>query len=330
MAIIDNYISKNEVANLIGKDITVIDAHGNSIKEYKWAEMTHGTVCASILAEKFEDANVTAVSLGDSHMEISLEEVCSAFQLFEKSNFKCICLSIGIHNWIHLHALYNITQRIVSDGIQIISSGSNDEKITFPAAYPWVLGVKYMPYISGIKRIYKSEDGCDIATGFFKSQVLEKLSIRNSFFMTRTSSMAVPYVASELYKYNFNVRILDYLKESKLKDEGKNRFMSFKNPLIYLYGACNIYKQLISLFVQNEYEIVFMSDYTKTDISSMQFHINGVNSINNLIPYVGIADAIIIDSINIIENLARFVDVFIYVGDNTPEEIYNKIFELFA
>ena len=57
MAIIDNYISKNEVANLIGKDITVIDAHGNSIKEYKWAEMTHGTVCTSILAEKFEDAN---------------------------------------------------------------------------------------------------------------------------------------------------------------------------------------------------------------------------------------------------------------------------------
>ena len=45
MAIIDNYISKNEVANLIGKDITVIDAHGNSIKEYTWAEMTHGTVC---------------------------------------------------------------------------------------------------------------------------------------------------------------------------------------------------------------------------------------------------------------------------------------------
>lgn len=226
--------------------------------------MTHGTVCTSILAEKFEDANITAVSLWDSHMEISLEEVCSAFQLFEKSNFKCICLSIGIHNWIHLHALYNITQRIVSD------------------------------------------------------------------FMTRTSSMAVPYVASELYKYNFNVCRLDCLKESKLKDEGKNRFMSFKNPLIYLYGACNIYKQLISLFVQNEYEIVFMSDYIKTDISSMQFHINGVNSINNLIPYVGIADAIIIDSINIIENLARFVDVFIYVGDNTPEEIYNKIFELFA
>lgn len=193
-----------------------------------------------------------------------------------------------------------------------------------------MLGVKYMPYISGIKRIYKSEDGCDIATGFFKSQVLEKLSIRNSFFMTRTSSMAVPYVASELYKYNFNVCRLDCLKESKLKDEGKNRLMSFKNPLIYLYGACNIYKQLISLFVQNEYEIVFMSDYIKTDISSMQFHINGVNSINNLIPYVGIADAIIIDSINIIENLARFVDVFIYVGDNTPEEIYNRIFELFA
>ena len=86
MAIIDNYISKNEVANLIGKDITVIDAHGNSIKEYKWAEMTHGTVCTSILVEKFEDANITAVSLWDSHMEISLEEVCSAFQLFEKSN----------------------------------------------------------------------------------------------------------------------------------------------------------------------------------------------------------------------------------------------------
>ena len=154
--------------------------------------MTHGTVCTSILAEKFEDANITAVSLWDSHMEISLEEVCSAFQLFEKSNFKCICLSIGIHNWIHLHALYNITQRIVSDGIQIISSGSNDEKITFPAAYPWVLGVKYMPYISGIKRIYKSEDGCDIATGFFKSQVLEKLSIRNSFlYFRRCSSRAL-------------------------------------------------------------------------------------------------------------------------------------------
>lgn len=101
-------------------------------------------------------------------------------------------MSIGIHNWIHLHALYNITQRIVSDGIQIISSGSNDEKITFPAAYPWVLGVKYMPYISGIKRIYKSEDGCDIATGFFKSQVLEKLSIRNPFlYFRRCSSRAL-------------------------------------------------------------------------------------------------------------------------------------------
>ena len=50
----------------------------------------------------------------------------------------------------------------------------------------------------------------------------------------------------------------------------------------------------------------------------------------NMKSYVGIADAIIIDSINIIENLARFVDVFIYVGDNTPEEIYNRIFELFA
>ena len=54
MAIIDNYISKNEVANLIGKDITVIDAHGNSIKEYKWAETTHGTVCTSILAENLK------------------------------------------------------------------------------------------------------------------------------------------------------------------------------------------------------------------------------------------------------------------------------------
>ena len=165
MAIIDNYISKNEVANLIGKDITVIDAHGNSIKEYKWAEMTHGTVCTSILAEKFEDANITAVSLWDSHMEISLEEVCSAFQLFEKSNFKCICLSIGIHNWIHLHALYNITQRIVSDGIQIISSGSNDEKITFYAEY--VLNINH-------SLISKADDKNNIKTILSHPQALQQ------------------------------------------------------------------------------------------------------------------------------------------------------------
>ena len=52
MAIIDNYISKNEVANLIGKDITVIDAHGNSIKEYKWAEMRPTEQCVHLFWQK--------------------------------------------------------------------------------------------------------------------------------------------------------------------------------------------------------------------------------------------------------------------------------------
>ena len=271
VVVIDNWISPTAQMNLTGKEMQVWQAeHGKCVPQADISQScSHGTICASILTGMLPEAFAAiGYSCPGEGGKAEIDKVCSALKNCQKSAPPYLSLSIGTSNWLEAGELGRLTKELAEAGTQIFAACANNGHLAFPAAYPWVTGVRYEPGVTGFYREENSPVGSNLVVGDFTTPVLEKLAAENSFFQCRTNSMAAPYALGRMLSDGWSIGDLPLWT----RPEPTQRPSELPMPVAALQGPMKKMQELLALFQQESYQAVLLTDRQETDWESMTVH----------------------------------------------------------
>lgn len=245
IAIIDSGININRSEF---KNATIIKYNNKSIDT-----IGHGTAVASIIHKLVPEAELFDVQLFSIENEISTQDLVSLLiDIYEHQYFDIIHLSSGVVSG-DISALYNICKRINEAGSFIVSAFDNEGKISYPAAFDFVIGVDWSERCSiGKQYIYVENSPVNILS----IGSLQKLPWKDEEYKyVAGSSFAAPYITSMIAKI-ICTGIKDYkavlqeLKRASWKkiiymeeQKSKSNDFSIRKAIIYPFN-----KEIHSLF----------------------------------------------------------------------------------
>ena len=134
VAIIDSGISYNQI-----KESYKVDVIGAIQKPID--NLNHGSVIFNIIKKYCPKVCLRCIKITDD-VEIQEEYLCAALKLLlEDLDVDIINISMGIVVGERLNELAELCLQLRSKGIIIISAFDNDGAMSYPAAYPFVIGV---------------------------------------------------------------------------------------------------------------------------------------------------------------------------------------------
>lgn len=145
VAIVDTGIDKEHdylKANIIGgialesKDDYII------ISENYKDENGHGTSCASIIKNEFENVELFVVKALDKQGKTNIQVLEEALKYLLSVDVKIINLSLSVMESELVQDLYKVCEELKNQGKIIICSVANDEEYSYPAKFDNVIGVR--------------------------------------------------------------------------------------------------------------------------------------------------------------------------------------------
>lgn len=272
IAIIDKYISEKEVFSLTGKNVHPIAITGNGDECGKLIDnaplLSHGTVCAALLTEFVLDSDYIAISVApNKNDDFVVQNICYALSWCLNNPTDYICISAGTTNWRASQPMKSLTKRLSESGTKIVAAVSPDSALTFPACYPWVIGVQYEEDCRSINWVSSSSLGYDAVVGNFDSNVLNNLSQQDDFFKTRSSSMAVPYFVGHLMRHEI---FPFYPKDCFCMTDSKLQEYIQKIPIVRVMSKeIDVLVNLMREFQENEYMAALITIGIDTDWSKL-------------------------------------------------------------
>ena len=103
----------------------------------------HGTAILSILQHgSSPDIKYYIVKIFDDELTCDAQVLVYALN-YIYDNIKCdlINLSLGITGYNHKRELFEVCDKLYKKGIVLVSAFDNDGSVSFPAAFPFVIGV---------------------------------------------------------------------------------------------------------------------------------------------------------------------------------------------
>lgn len=102
----------------------------------------HGTAIVDILMRIVPDANMYCLKMFDDDLSISIEKfIYSLYFILNHIDCDILHISSGITCLESYDEFYNVCKLISEKGIIIVSAFDNDGSISYPAAFPFVIGV---------------------------------------------------------------------------------------------------------------------------------------------------------------------------------------------
>lgn len=287
---------------------------------------SHGTICASILAESMPDsAELITISTTDGHGPIMIENVCTALEWCMDEPPDYLCMSIGSESWLEVEELGKLTKQLADKGTRIFAACANNGHIVFPAAYPWVTGLCYEPGAMGLYREENSPVGNNLIVGDFTTPLLERLAMENSFFKCRTNSMAVPYVLGKMLSEGLTLSNLPiwtgYKRVEKLGE--------LPMPTVALFGPFYQMKELLALFQKGKYQAALLTSRWKSDWTSMVLHVTPENFFEWIKPLEE-AGILLLDAESSLVPMQKCADYLINLKKQTVLAAYGKILQFFG
>jgi hypothetical protein len=185
--------------------------------------INHGTLCAAILLEQLsklgtvEYVEIVSISILDDRRCNSLQNLNQAIIWGITHKIDVISMSVGTKEFTFAKIMIDELKKNQENHTIIIAAGANDDKITYPACLPSVIGVKtinkdnYKEYIS-----LEPIDGLDVSSYIPKLEVLEKFDRDYNYASLATNSMLAPiitaYTANILIENDVRKRGLDAIK----------------------------------------------------------------------------------------------------------------------
>jgi hypothetical protein len=118
------------------------NAGGYSITDHYLDAIGHGTAITYIIKKLAPDSDITMVKIFDSELQVSEQKLQFALR-FIIDNLDChiVHMSLGMKMCRELSEFRYYCEQMFNKGIIIVSSFDNDGAYTFPAAFPFVIGV---------------------------------------------------------------------------------------------------------------------------------------------------------------------------------------------
>ncbi|MFT4142890.1 MAG: S8 family serine peptidase [Mobilitalea sp.] len=283
--------------------------------------INHGTVCASLLSEFAGDAELLSISLSEQG-DLPVENLETALIWCMNNRVNVICMSIGISRLVEIKRLIPLFHMLASKRITIIAAGSNNDIITYPAALPTVIGVRYKEQ-KGMSVIKNPIDGIDIEADMPQSRILIRLREAYNFVPPIANSIVTPYVTSKIINFiknNKNYISLEHLKQDfgvyinadmkELKDnfstasreELLSMLENLEIPVIGLiYDKDNHIDDMAQLSVSlhnilycNDYNGVLLSTSLDCNMEDNIFHIDENKIESDIIRYINITSSVIV------------------------------------
>lgn len=215
IAIIDDGIDLKLLNQVFNRKISIKClqiVEGTCVDQYLLPEqkINHGTLCAAILLEQLLKLNtmdyveIVSISILDDRRCNSLQSLNQAIIWSIIHKIDVISMSIGIKEFTFAKIMIDELKKNQENHTIIIAAGANDNKITYPACLPLVIGVKtinkdnYKEYIS-----LEPIDGLNVSAYIPKLEVLEKFDKDYNYSSLATNSMLAPIIAA----YTANILI---------------------------------------------------------------------------------------------------------------------------
>lgn len=328
IAVIDNWISPTSLHEKTGRNIQAMQLQdGKCIPQTDTGSSnSHGTICASILVEALpEHIHLTGYSCPGDDGRPSLDGVCTALEICLEKRPAYISMSIGSENWLETEKLAELTKKLADAGTYIFAACANKGHIAFPAAYPWVLGVRYEAGISGLYREENSPIGCNIVVGDFSSCVLDKMAEENPFFECRTNSMAAPYALGKIVSEAVSLSDFPRWIGQKTAEMPKELPM----PVVAVTGTVGRMKELLALLQKESYQAVLLTDRAKTDWVDMVLHVEAEDFAAWVKPLAE-AGILLLDVSGELAKLKHFSDYDVDLGQKDTKKAYIEILQFFG
>lgn len=210
VAIIDTGINKV----LLDNDTNLIQTYVadekdiKEIKDNQPCNNMHGTVCTRIITNLVTDCFFKCINIiDDQARKGKIEVLLNALEWSMENQIDLIHLSVGTTDFRDFKKVEEKIDEIRSRGIIIVAANQNDDLLTYPAALPGVIGVRYLKRKNqNNSYIYNKcpADGIDIEGCFdytveelFKEKIKSTSKIRN-IIVTDSNSYTAPFITAKV------------------------------------------------------------------------------------------------------------------------------------
>ncbi|MFR1926646.1 MAG: hypothetical protein ACLS2V_11620 [Clostridium paraputrificum] len=291
VAIIDDSFCPDIISKVSGIQKYIkylsLNKHKKFIEKYKSMTLSHGTICVLIFIYELIKLNLLqhtelfCISIEDTSGKKSLNNLNRALYYCYKNNISLILMSIGTNNYAPelLPIIYDLNRK----NAVLIAANSNDNSITYPAAFSNIIGVK----ISNKKDVIIFDnyikdpiDGVNLTISRELPPIVNTLNKIYHLDYKMSNSFLVPIIGSEVAEFIYNrgyfcemdlFNVLNYKSIELLDELPDEEDLSNKNKYNYIIvnflykNECNdtLLKFLIyfrDLCEQAKYSCIFIVD----------------------------------------------------------------------
>jgi len=251
--------------------------------------LEHATLCAKVFLDHVSsDVELFFINIWDEdEPKANINALLLALSWCLDQGISVINLSIGTTFISDAPKLFDITHKLITKGTIIVAATSNDDKLTFPAAFDHVISVKAIESEVKEKGWIYYEDNIDRidVNCYTIDETIEHKDLYCSLYCA--NSLANPIISAKICDllsegYDTLAKIRNKLKEmSKAKNLGchKKKYQKYfeeeinipiiaiTNENVNKEGINRLVKQLLSKFTEYNYEGICLSEQAKTDLS---------------------------------------------------------------
>lgn len=170
--------------------------------------VTHGTLCTALLIESLheketlEQVVISGLMMNHGYSNHSLPTLIRALQYCITEKYDIISMSLGMYHLLYAKQMIPLLHQLQSRAV-LVAAASNDLKLTYPAAFPCVLGVKRQIGNNGVsqklvKLVHNPIDGIELVVPYTETAVLKSLKDKYNLNYETSNSILVPQICAEI------------------------------------------------------------------------------------------------------------------------------------
>ncbi|HBB28655.1 MAG TPA: hypothetical protein DC000_05320 [Clostridiales bacterium] len=316
IAVIDDGVNSEFFS--IGKlsfDIEILDETHIQNRENKKHIVNHGTVCSGIIRNYAPKAQIGSIKIMDYQKQCSCEKLIAALDWCYDNDIFIVHMSVGSSKMIDYVSIRSAVNKLAEKNIIVVAAFNNSGKITFPASFDSVIGVRNNEKLEGNEYFVNENsfnDAFIIASGTHVLLIdgeLKKTKPCNSYSAPLITAIVhnlidkygiIPVneikklisddkaiAQKSFYPYFFNKAVLVNLSDENLiynpffhVMKAYNKF-NYKNVEFDKTGALVIIPNSINDFY-NEEKILYILEKNKSYVSELLYVGIATSSIENL------------------------------------------------
>ena len=273
----------------------------------------HGTGVSYIIKSHAENSGVFMIRIYDDDLTTTETLLLEALNYVE-THLDCdiINVSCGLHRCSNIGLLKKTCERLTEKGIVIVAAYDNYGRMSYPAAFPNVLGVdSTMSCYRKDEYQYVESNIVNIRGSIYESRLP---GLGDSFFVDGGSSFVAPYISAMVAKImQAGIRAFDQIREEIRR--GANHIYT-ANRHLGAFSGFPIKKAALFPFNKEMHALFRFSDQLPFQIESVYDIKHSLNVKKDVGQIIGTEEAMIVKNINDFPWLSTDIDTMI-IGNLT-------------